>query len=251
LFGLTVDNQYFIHNAYTLRNIIAMQPGQDTSGYFIISAHFDSYSNVTPLHIPAPGADDNASGTAAILEIARLLSSVTTRYPIRYIAFGAEEQMGYGWSGSYTYTSAAYYAGDSIFGVVNLDMIGWDWDDPNKAMSIGNTTSEWIANAMVDSNTTYHIGLDTVLKVIDPNIWYSDHGPFWKYGYPAILNIEWLNDSFRPKNPNYHKLGDYLDTLKPEFLTKMTQLALATLVELAGVLPPPTRIEPTYWQLYP
>lgn len=250
-FGLTTYNQYFQHSGYTLRNIVAVQPGQDTSGYFIISAHFDSYSNVTPLHIPAPGADDNASGTSAVIEIARMLSSVTTKYPIRYLAFGAEEQMGYGWSGSYAYASTAYYAGDSIFGVINLDMIGWDWTDPNKAMSIGNTTSEWMVDAMVANNTAYHISLDTVLKVIDANIWYSDHGPFWKYGYPAMFNIEWLNESYRPINSNYHTRGDYLDTLKPEFLTKMTQLALATLAELAGVVPPPTRIEPFQWQLYP
>jgi hypothetical protein len=250
-FGLTTYNQYFQHSGYTLRNIIAVQPGQDTSGYYIVSAHYDSYSKVTPLHIPAPGGDDNASGTSAVLEVARVLSSVTTKYPIRFITFGAEEQMGYGWSGSYAYASTAYYAGDSIFGVINMDMIGWDWTDPNKAMSIGNTTSEWIVDAMVASNTIYHIGLDTVLKVIDSNIWYSDHGPFWKYGYPAIFNIEWLNDSYRPKNPNYHTQGDYLDTLKPEFLMKMTQLTLATIAELAEVVPPPTKVESSYWQLYP
>jgi hypothetical protein len=250
-FGLTTYNQYFQHNGYTLRNIIAVQPGLDASGYYILSAHYDSYSNVTPLHIPAPGADDNASGTSAVIEVARILSSVTTKYPIRYITFGAEEQMGYGWSGAYAYASTAFYNSDSIFGVINLDMIGWDWLDQNKAMSIGNTTSEWIVDAIVASNTIYNIGLDTVLKVIDSNIWYSDHGPFWKYGYPAMFNIEWLNDSYRPKNSNYHTLGDYLDTLKPEFLTKMTQLTLVTIAELAGVLLPQTKVDSYQWQLYP
>ncbi|MFB3896542.1 MAG: M28 family metallopeptidase [bacterium] len=249
-FGLNVEMQYFLHNGYLLHNIIAVQPGMDTSGYYILSAHYDSYSNVTPLHIPAPGADDNASGTSAVLEIARLLSSVTTRYPIKYITFGAEEQMGYGWSGAYAYASTAFYNSDSIFGVINLDMIGWDWSDPNTAMSIGNTTSEWIVDVMVANNTVYHIGLNTVLKVIDSNIWYSDHGAFWKYGYPAMFNIEWLNDSYRPKNTNYHTRGDYLDTLKPEFVTKMTQLALTTITELADIVLPPTKVEPCPWQLY-
>ncbi|MDI6783157.1 MAG: M28 family peptidase [bacterium] len=252
-YGLTAEYDYFTHGGYTnLRNIVASQPGQDTSGYYIICAHCDSYAGRTPGWNgdtdPAPGADDNASGTAAILEVARVLSSVTTRYPIRYIAFGAEEQL---MIGSNAYASTAYYSGDSIFGVINLDMIGWDWQDPLKSMSIGNAASAWIVDAMVKVNTSYHIGLDTVHKIINASIWYSDHGAFWTYGYPAILAIEWLNESYRPKNPNYHKLGDYLATLKVPFLEKMTQLSLATLAELAYIFPPPTAIDPTYWQLYP
>ncbi|MCX7919007.1 MAG: M28 family peptidase [bacterium] len=246
-YGLTAYYDYFTFSGYTdFRNVVAIQNGQDSSGYYLICAHCDSYSNVAGSGGPAPGADDNASGTAAILEIARILSSVNTKYPIRYIAFGAEEQ---GMVGSNSYASTAYYAGDSIFGVINLDMVGFNASDSTEVYCIGSTSSGdyQLVESMAKNNTTYHIGIDTVIKMYDFTIWQSDHSPFWKKGYPAMLAIE----HFWPTNPYYHKTSDTLATLNIPLLTKITQLSLATLAEFAQILPTPTLIEPTFWQLYP
>lgn len=243
-YGLTADYEYFTYSGYTnLRNVVAIQNGSDTSGYYIICAHCDSISGLASVGGPAPGADDNASGTAAILEVARILSQQQFRYPIRYIAFGAEEQ---GLIGSVTCANQAYYAGDSIFGVINLDMIAYESSSLSKDI-IGNPASEWLVDAMIANNSTYNIGIDTIRKIIDASIWQSDHSPFWNKGYPAILGIE----HYYPSNPYYHTVNDTLATLNLPLLTKMTRLSLATIAELAGIILTPTAVRPIHWQLYP
>lgn len=243
-YGFTADYDYFTYSGYTdFRNVVAIQNGFDTSGYYIICAHCDSISSLAGSGGPAPGADDNGSGTAAVLEVARVLSQRQFRYPIRYIAFGAEEQ---GLIGSNTYASNAYYAGDSIFGVINLDMIAFETTSLSKDI-IGNPASEWLVDAMIANNSTYNINIDTIRKIIDASIWQSDHSSFWNKGYPAILGIE----HYYPSNPNYHSISDTLSTLNIPLFRKMTQLSLATLAELAGIVLTPTEVQPVPWQLYP
>jgi hypothetical protein len=242
-YGLTAYFDYFTYSGYTdFRNIVAIQNGTDNSGYYIICAHCDSISSQAGSGGPAPGADDNGSGTAAVLECARILSQRQFKYPIRYIAFGAEEE---GLIGSHDYATTAYYAGDSIFGVINLDMIAYEITSLSKDI-IGNSASAWLVDAMIENNTTFNIGIDTIYRNI-ANITPSDHSSFWNNGYPAILAIE----HYYPVNPYYHTVGDTLSTLNMPLFTKMTQLGLATIAELAQVIYTPTNVEPANWQLYP
>ena len=86
----------------------------------IVCAHYDSTSTQATTH--APGADDNASGTAAVMEMARVLAGYQFDYTIKFIAFSAEE---WGLYGSRHYAQAAKQRGEQIVGVVNLDMIGY------------------------------------------------------------------------------------------------------------------------------
>jgi hypothetical protein len=248
-YGLTADYDYFSYSGYTdFRNIVAIQNGIDSSGYYLICAHCDSITGLASSGGPAPGADDNGSGTAAVLECARILSHRQFKYPIRYIAFGAEEE---GLIGSAAYANAAYNSGDTIFGVINLDMIAWDAPPYlNVDCIVQDSWAEWLVDAMVEKNIAYNIGLDTVRKIINSSIWQSDHSSFRNRGYSALLGIEQLNTSYYPYNPYYHTIGDTLSTLNMPLFTKFTQLSLATIAELAQVIYT-TEVESTNWQLYP
>ena len=104
------------------------------------------------LYDVAPGADDNASGTAAVLEAARVLSQYRFKHTLRFVTFAAEEQ---GLIGSYYYVAEARSAGTPIGGAINLDMIAWDSDDDD-AMDIHAGTrsdSQALGAAFLNANT--------------------------------------------------------------------------------------------------
>ena len=115
-YGLDVYNQSF---GSVGRNVYGVQYGTDYPNQkFIICAHYDDMPSGTT----APGADDNASGTAAVLEAARIISKYISEYTIVYALWDEEE---YGLIGAEYYAALAQAAGDSILGVVNLDMIAY------------------------------------------------------------------------------------------------------------------------------
>lgn len=168
-YGLEVFNQSF---SSTGRNVYAVQTGTEfLNQKYIICAHYDDM----PSGAIAPGADDNASGTSAVLEAARVLSQYSFPYTIVYALWDEEEQ---GLIGSAYFAQNAANQGDSILGVINLDMIGWDSDNDNvaniHARSVGNSLD--LKDKMVEINTSYGIGLD--LLIMNPGSTYSDHASF-------------------------------------------------------------------------
>ncbi len=184
-YGLTVYNQSF---SGTGRNVYGVQTGTDFPNQkYIICAHYDDM----PSGSTAPGADDNASGTAAVLEAARIISQYIAEYTIIYALWDEEEQ---GLVGSDYYANLAAANGDSILGVINLDMIAWDSNNDDIAeihtRSVGNSYA--IKNKMVEINSTYNINL--TLQIDDPGTNASDHKSFWDVGYGAILLIEDFQD---------------------------------------------------------
>ncbi len=119
-YGLEVFNQSF---GSIGRNVYGVQTGTDYPNQkYIICAHYDDMPSGTL----APGADDNASGTAAVLETARVLSQHSFPFTIIYALWDEEEQ---GLIGSAYYAAQAASNGDSILGVINQDMIAWDEND--------------------------------------------------------------------------------------------------------------------------
>ena len=113
-YGLVTYNQNF---SSTGRNVYGVQLGTlYPNKKYIICAHYDDM----PSGSVAPGADDNASGTAAVLEAARIFTQYDAKYTIIYALWDEEEQ---GLVGSSYYAQQAYNSGDSIMGVINLDMI--------------------------------------------------------------------------------------------------------------------------------
>lgn len=214
--------------SYSSRNVVAEKTGETyPDDILIICAHYDSTSPSASRLTLAPGADDNASGTAAVLEAARILASYPLDFTVRFIAFSAEE---WGLYGSRAYATAAGLAGDRIVGVINLDMIAYADAMPEDLQVIVNSASGWLADRFLDAATNY--GVLGATKTVDASFVYSDHAPFWDGGYPALLAIE--DDPLQ--NPYYHKTTDTLDKINLDFFTSATRASLGLLAELAQPL---------------
>ena len=240
--GLQVEYDRFTMYGYSgsveIFNVVATLPGTDVSSdqVYVICAHYDSTAAHTPgwdwETDPAPGADDNASGTAAVMEAARVLSQYEFAHSIRFITFAGEEQ---GLWGSQHYAETAWLAGDDIAGVINLDMVGYN-TVCDKVDFLGNPASDWLVDAIRENVDQYGIEVITE-KIISASFTYSDHSSFWDYGYPAILGIEdyqpWFNSYCYDANHNYHTVTDTYSTLNMDLLEKTTELTVATIAELA------------------
>jgi hypothetical protein len=178
----------------------------------------------------APGADDNASGTAAVIEAARIFSQFSFPWTIVYSLWDEEEQ---GLIGSNYYASQASINNDSILVVINLDMIAWDSNNDKVAEIHTNNQSASLAikNKMIYVNSTYNIGL--TLNVINPGTNASDHSPFWQKGYGAVLLIEnYYGNDF---NQFYHTTNDLIQYFNQPYYVMLTKLSLGTLAEFVGV----------------
>ncbi len=205
------------------RNVIAELPGRVfPEDVLIICGHYDSISDEAT--ILAPGADDNASGTAMVMEAARILASFPLDFTVRFIAFTAEEV---GLFGSRVYSAAARARRENIIAVINLDMIAFPDELPEDLEIIVNPASEWLASKFLSVCGTY--GLIDANRVVDAAIIYSDHSPFWDQGYAALLAIE----DYPVQNPYYHGIFDAVDTLNFDFYRDSARGALALLADLA------------------
>jgi len=209
--------------SYASRNIIAEKTGETyPDDIYIICSHYDSTSS-SRLTL-APGADDNASGTAAVLEAARILAPHPLDFTVRFIVFSAEE---WGLYGSRFHAAAARTAGDRILGVINLDMIGYADVPPEDLQIIVNPGSVWLGDLFLAAGAPY--GGIGGTRTVDASMVYSDHSPFWDSGYPALLAIE----DMPLTNPYYHRTTDTLATLDLDFLTRAARASVGLLAELA------------------
>lgn len=217
----------FIH---VTNNIVATIPGSvNPEKECIIVAHYDSYSSTNPM-VTAPGANDNATGTAAVMEAARLCAGKEFKNTIRFLAVSGEEL---GMFGSDHYAFKARNEGRNIIGVVNGDMIGYPTTADTARLVVG---SYQFRNRLVDSslvyNQRYGIGL-TLVTIVDFT-GASDYGPFALAGYDALDVAEaTAEEIWGGADPYYHTPQDTYDKLKPSLIRKGVQLMLATLSELA------------------
>jgi photosystem II stability/assembly factor-like uncharacterized protein len=209
----------------SLKNVVATKPGSAGDEQVVICGHFDSISE-DPVNL-APGADDNASGTAAVVEAARVTAEYQFERTIKFICFSGEEQ---GLFGSGEYAGDARAAGDSIIGALNFDMIGYVNPAPEDIDIVGDDRSEWLVDFTVDCAAAYVPSLLT-RKSINPNQVFSDHASFWKAGYSSFLGIEDENLSY----PFYHTTNDTLGNMTRAFATDVVKMGVAALAELAGI----------------
>lgn len=204
--GLIVREHAFVLEGTTQINLEGTLPGwgPEKDVVYILCAHYDSVSDA-PVYI-APGADDNASGVAGMLEAARVLSQYRFRHTLRFVAFAAEEEH---LAGSDLYAQAERAAGTKIGGVINLDMIAWNNKNRNVIEIYPNPddASEALGRALVDALSTYHIALIPHYDG-DKLPAYSDHFSFWLRDYPAIL----ITDDTSERNPYYHTVSTTLWT---------------------------------------
>jgi hypothetical protein len=235
--GLPVELDPFPAGDGTSFNVIAEKRGTTRPDeIYILCGHYDSISG-QPL-ANAPGADDNASGTAAVLECARVLAPYSCQATIRFIAFGAEEL---GLVGSKFYVEQRVMPhNEDVRGVVNLDMIAFvhpsypEWD------------ANWYTDATVSQPLAQHVGdcvqtyTSCVLHLVvqsDP-LYASDHYWFAVHGYPAVFDIDAQMRQAPDWNYNYHTIADQLVTLDVGYATEMARGALAAVAELAQLEPP-------------
>ncbi|MEZ4648348.1 MAG: M20/M25/M40 family metallo-hydrolase [Candidatus Eisenbacteria bacterium] len=208
-------------------NVVAVIPGIGSPDeQIVIGGHYDS---ITSNHSLAPGADDNASGTAGVLECARVLAQGEFNRTIVVIAYGGEEL---GLLGSYAYTEEAAMRGDDIVASIAVDMIGYlASGDARDLDVISNNSSEWLRTLVIETAAQYVPSTSSVPGTL-PSGASSDHYPYWQAGYDAVLLFE---DSGN-YSPYIHTSNDVVGVSynSPELALASTQILTAVTTILAG-----------------
>ena len=241
-----------------IRNVVAVlprRPASSSNRIFIICAHYDTQAirepNWNPLASTAPGANDNGTGVAAMLEIAYLLSRYEYDHELRFIALGGEE-LGFLGSRYYVQQASTIEEGpdanttsqrENIVGVFNLDMLGFNWKS-DLVEIITNNDSAWMGRALIIANTWYDVGLK-IRRTQDEFVDISSHKPFWDNGYNAVTLTEsstpWRDSQNYDANPFYHTSADTADKVNFNLVRKVTQLVLVTVDNLLTDIFQPTR----------
>ena len=222
----------------TGRNIIGVLQGSDPeAGIILIGAHYDSisreYEDETAY---APGANDNASGVAALIEIARIMSQRPHKATIMFVSFGAEEIQR---RGSIAFVNDYIKANNiPITAMLNMDIVGSSTgpdgqvvDDRMRLYSVApnDSVSRRLARAinLIGSRMNPTMAIE-MQDGGDREGRYSDHLSFSEAGYPAVRFIEYLENP-----PRQHNDGDVIDAIRPSYLVKTTQTVLAVATALA------------------
>lgn len=205
-------------------NVVAGRQGSGTDrDAVVVTAHLDSV-NHEEVDGAAPGADDNASGAAGVLELARCLAPAATRRDLRFILFGGEEQ---GLLGSTEYV-AALPAPARIHAVLNMDMIATVNNTTERTVLLeGGAVSRPLINALVDA-AHRHTGLSVQRSFHYAN---SDHVPFIDAGIPAVLSIEGADSA----NDNIHSSRDTAAHLSYDLMMEILAMQLAFLGKACGI----------------
>lgn len=207
-------------------NVIAARTGHGTGPrqVVLVGAHLDSINHPGGASASAPGADDNGSGSAGVLAIARALQHLPAVHDLRLLLFGGEEQ---GLLGSLEYVASLTAAERTrVKAVVNMDMIA-TLNTPRPAVLLeGAPLSQRVIDGLADAAATYS---DLVVKVaLDPHD--SDHVPFIDAGLPAVLTIEGGDTS----NQNIHTGNDTLDHINLDLVHQILRMNVACVAQELG-----------------
>ena len=219
-----------IHQNLILNLPPLSQEGKGGLPPILIGAHYDAVPGT-------PGADDNATGVAALLELARAFAAEPLNYPVRIVAFDMEE---YGMLGSSQYAADLQQQQQPLRLMLSLEMLGYcdsapgsqrypaglQYFYPNRGNFIalvGNLST--IPDLIHLSRTIRKAGTPSewlpvpVRGLIVPQTRLSDHSPFWDRGYRAMM----VTDTAFMRNPHYHKRSDRIETLNLDFLSGICQ----------------------------
>jgi len=227
--GLAVSREEVPFEGTTSHNIFGLKEGSDSSvGIFILGAHYDSVQGT-------PGADDNASAVAALLEVARCLEAIPVKSSVLFTAFTLEE---YGFIGSRQMAARIKEAGEPIAGMIALEMLGYRTREPGSQTYppyvdptqypdtgdfiavVGNEPSQSLALGLAQTlkQTTPELGVESLVlpgRADDfEEVRLSDHCPFWEHDFKAAM----LTDTAFFRNPHYHQATDTLETLDIDFI---------------------------------
>lgn len=243
--GWTVGRQRYEVAAGECWNLAAERRGTKfPDEVVVVGAHYDTVTNT-------PGADDNASGVAALLALARSFGPVATERTLRLVAFTNEEpeyfqteQMG-----SLVYARACRARGERVVAMLSLEAMGYFSDVPksqhypfplslvypsrgNFLGVVGNRESQpLVAQVAKRLRATGLVPVEAAsLPGAIPGVGYSDHWSFWQAGYPAVM----ITDTALFRNPNYHEPTDKPATLDYGRLAATVQGLRVVVAELAG-----------------
>ena len=233
-----VSEQVFNDLGRPYRNVIGTLAGRGHSEErSLVLAHYDTVAD-------SPGADDNASGVAVLLEVARLLAAMPLEQTVQFIGVALEENAVFGHHGTGTRGSKAlaHHArqnGWQIEGVVVLESVAYAGADCAQEMPagfaepapatgdfiaiVGNQRSQDMVNLLADLMNEKECNLPHLPFMVPgngemlPDSRRSDHAPFWDAGYPAVM----LTDTANFRNPHYHRPDDTLETLNLEFAARV------------------------------
>jgi hypothetical protein len=235
-YGLDPELDPFDVQGTTANNIIARKPGvAEPEVVWIFSAHYDSTSNEPTVN--APGADDNATGVAAVLEAARILVPHRFRHSLWFVLTAAEEQ---GSRGSEHMVQWLIEDGIDVRGVIAPDMIGyWPLGDDDLMDILGDADSRHLVEHM--SAVANQLGV-AHKPFIEHNYCYGDdHTNFQEAGFPAISPMDCVEAHNEPitsgeSTPHYHRSTDTIETIHMPFTTRVTGLIVATFADLGEPL---------------
>jgi aminopeptidase YwaD len=241
--GLKVSFHAFRALGGTYKNVLGtLRPARGASKPpLIIAAHYDTVEDT-------PGADDNASGLAAMLEAARRLHERAPSCEVRFIATCLEEQ---DLLGSVAYAAGLREANEEIFGAIVLECVGYTSEREGSQTAppatpiavphvgdflaiVANTASAVLAKSFEQAAKREVADLKTVSLVVPaqgeqlPDTRRSDHAAFWQFGYPALM----LTDTANFRNPHYHRSTDTLETLDLGFIRRVAQAVSAAAASL-------------------
>lgn len=222
--GYSVTTQAYDVEGKTVKNLIAEHQGQNKAHEIIIvGAHYDSIFGAT-------GADDNASGVAAVLEIARFLAKQKLARTVRFVAFANEEPPYFQTQvmGSWQYAQQAKMRNENIVAMFSLETIGFYSDQPNSQQYpfpfnyfypnrgnfigfVGNFSSRELVRKSIATfrRTTLFPSQGVAAPGWIIGVSWSDQSAFWDQGYPAIM----ITDTALFRNPYYHTKRDKPETI--------------------------------------
>ena len=247
-FQWTTTRQSFRALGKSYNNILAVKapagrPAKERQAPLLIGAHYDTV-------MASPGADDNASALAVLLEVADQLRYTVVTRPVWLAAFCLEEQ---GLLGSRAFALHLKQAGQPLYGAIVLECVGYvsheagsQGTPPGVPITvptvgnflgiIGNEASRDLIAAVERSARSAATAMPTLALAVPgrgealPDVRRSDHAAFWDEGYPAVM----LTDTANFRNPHYHLPSDTLDTLDLGFIEAVSRTVAASVVELAG-----------------
>lgn len=230
----------------TYHNIVATFPAaasrhRPAAPPLLVGAHYDTHEH-------SPGADDNASALAVLLEVAAMLGAKPPSRPVVCVAFCLEE---FNLLGSRAYVAALRKQGRALHGAIILECVGFasavegSQQQPPIPVTLptvgdflgilGNEPAKELVSVLEGAATTGPTPLKTMSMIVPgngdafPDTRRSDHAAFWDYGYPAVM----LTDTANFRNPHYHQASDTVDTLNLPFLAQVTTAVTHAVQRLA------------------
>lgn len=247
--GLEVERQPFEFRGREYRNVVGRKPGLDANrARVLVGAHFDTVPG-------SPGADDNASAVAVLLEIARLLTDEELTAAVEFVGFNLEEPQGNTYRvGSRRFAAAARRSGVRYAGCLVLEMVGYTDRSPGSQRVPGllfwkrvPDTGTFLA-ATGDRRSArllrqFERAAEAAVPELEvvtfrtpfrgwlvPQTRLSDNASFWDEGYPALM----LTDTAFLRNPHYHAATDRIETLDFEFMRQVGEATAQAVRDLAG-----------------